>query len=98
MRCARRCRAVNNVPPAGPRRTVRELSVSATLNSRSVNRPGTSGTLGTAAAAAHPRGKRFGIATRRAYAATGSSTMSRVRDGSTFTPGPIVVANVTERM
>ena len=32
------------------------------------------------------------------YAATGSSTMSRVRDGSTLTPGPIVDANVTERM
>ena len=32
------------------------------------------------------------------YAATGSSTMSRVRDGSTLTPGPIVDAKVTERM
>jgi len=32
------------------------------------------------------------------YAATASSTMSRVRVGSTLTPGPIVVANVTERM
>jgi hypothetical protein len=34
----------------------------------------------------------------RVYAAIGSSTMSRVRVGSTFTPGPIVVATVIERM
>ena len=33
----------------------------------------------------------------RGYAASGaSSTMSRVRAGSTFTPGPIVEANVIE--
>jgi hypothetical protein len=35
---------------------------------------------------------------RSVYAATGSSTMSRVRVGSTLTPGPIVVANTTVRM
>jgi hypothetical protein len=35
---------------------------------------------------------------KRFYAGTGSSTMSRVREGSTLIPGPIVVAKVTERM
>jgi hypothetical protein len=32
------------------------------------------------------------------YAATASSTMSRVREGSTLTPGLMVLAKVTERM
>ena len=35
---------------------------------------------------------------RHLYAAACSSTMSRVRAGSTLIPGPIVDANVTERM
>jgi hypothetical protein len=35
---------------------------------------------------------------RRFYAATASPRMSRVCDGSTLTPGPMVEANTTERM
>jgi hypothetical protein len=52
--------------------------------------PRAAGQGGTNRARYRPAGRR--------YAATGSPTMSRVLDGSTLIPGPIVVANVTERM
>ena len=67
------------------------------------NQPGDPTLAATSATkATPPRPEVSGIVSLKfsssVYAATGSSTMSRVRAGSTLTPGPIVVANTTDRM